>query len=105
MAARVTLCGRGAASADLTAGFATGATQDGFGLGIGIGSIAAMAIGAAADGGAAVTTLGGVTIAEDCLSGVMATSGGALAVLGEGVADFSGTTITGVLGAALGAGE
>jgi hypothetical protein len=45
-----------------------------------------------------------VTI-DDCLSGGTATSGGgSFAVLGDAATGFSGTTTTGVLGAALGAG-
>ena len=105
-AASATLRGRGVASADLSAGLTPGvAAKDGFGFGIGIGSIAAMTIGAVAGGATAVATFCGVAIVEDCLSGVMATSGGAaVVVLGDCATGFSGTTMTGVLGAALGGG-
>lgn len=52
-AASATLRG-GEASADLTSGFAAGVAKDGFGFGIGTGSIADMTIGAG--GGAALAT-------------------------------------------------
>src|SRR6185437_4062047 len=70
-AASVSLRGVGAASAALSAGLAAvGAAKVGFGLGIGIVSNAVVG------NGAADATFGGVTTAEDCLSGVTATSGG-----------------------------
>jgi hypothetical protein len=104
-AASATLRGTDAASADFNAGLTTGvAAKSGFALGIGTGSIAAVSIGFATGGGArAATGCTGATITEDCLSGATP-DGGALVALGVVATGFSGTTTTGVLGAALGAG-
>ena len=54
--ASATLRGRGTASADLSAGLVGVVAKDGFGFGIGIESIAAMAVGVVAGGGIAVAT-------------------------------------------------
>src|SRR5579864_6672546 len=82
-AASATVRGTEAASADLSAGLANGVVaNNGFGFGTGIGSIAAVMTGLAAGGGVtAAKDCARATIAEDCLSGVIATSGGGAVVM------------------------